>query len=126
MITKKLLNYLDSEKDPINEKLNNYNTFNNKKDKKSKNEDNNLFSDNNLNSQNPTLDEIAKLDDDEKSKRLIRFAGDYCRASPNIILKEKYSVLNCGWRSVKSSFVVDYDFYSKLSGEKIMVSTIKI
>ena len=112
LITKRLTNYLDNEGDILNSKHNDYDTFNN-----------NLNNSRDLNSlianqKTKSFDGIIQAEQNEKTKRLVRFAGDYCRASPNIVFKDKYSLLNIGWRNTKSSFVVDYDFQSKFSGEK--------
>lgn len=125
-LTKRLSNYFDSEKEPFKynknnkdkEDTDNYGTFN---------INSNYNSKNGITVKSETQQSLEGLIDEanvDKTNRLIRFAGDYCRASPNINLKEKYSVLSCGWRSNKSCFVTEYDYYSKNSGEKNIVSSL--
>lgn len=137
LITKKLKNYFDNENDSL--PINNYDTFNktNSKDKNknplnnasntSKNDDiNTLLFINEADPKDKSFDGIVQADHNEKIRKLVRFARDYCRASPNINFKEKYMVLSFGWRSIKSAFVVDYDYYSTYSEEKKNVRKIFI
>ena len=136
LITKRLQNYFDAENDPLTNNTNsNYSTFQSNKNNKQKYLQNEefvkeksndiaaLFVSENNNS-NENFDGYEIEEKKERINRLVRFAGDYCRASPNINFKEKYSLLELGWRSSKSSFVVDYDYFSRFSGEKRMIPSI--
>jgi hypothetical protein len=55
----------------------------------------------------------------EKVNKVIRFAEDYCRASPNIELRNK-NLLSIGWRTQKYIYDVDYELVN-YKGEKIVV-----
>lgn len=66
-----------------------------------------------------TSDSVSTIIEKETSERinkLIRFAVDYCRASPNIMLKNK-SLLNIGWRGQKFNYDVDFEIVG-FKGEK--------
>jgi serine/threonine protein kinase len=45
----------------------------------------------------------------DKINKLIRFAADYCRASPNITYKNK-NLFNIGWRLQKYNYSVDFEY----------------
>lgn len=63
---------------------------------------------------------ISSVEDSgDKLTRIIRFAVDYCRSSPNITLKHK-NILNIGWRNQKYNYEVDYDLID-FNGEKLTV-----
>lgn len=58
--------------------------------------------------ENNSFANLSKAEMQEKEAKIIRFAIDYCRASPNIHLKNK-SILNIGWRNTKFHFDVDLE-----------------
>lgn len=58
--------------------------------------------------QNNSFASLSIAEQQEKEAKIMRFAIDYCRASPNIHLKNK-SLLNIGWRSTKFHFEVDLE-----------------
>lgn len=104
------MNYFEGENEPLNK---NYDTFEN--DKSS------------LNSSGIFVNNFSKdSDNSDKVKKLMRFASDYCRASPNISFKENLSLnsINLGSRQTKSNFIVEYEHFSKISGEKYNISSI--
>jgi DNA mismatch repair ATPase MutL len=115
-------NNSNSTENQSNGKYNSYQKNKKQKGYDQQNDINSLFANSTKNNTNygsdKSFDNIVQSDNLDKTKRLVRFAGDYCRASPNMLFKEKYSLLSCGWRSLKSSFVVEYDYFSKISGEK--------
>lgn len=57
------------------------------------------------------LDSLHNTEAAQKESKLLRFAIDYCRASPNIFLKQK-NILNIGWRNTKFHFDVDIEIYN--------------
>jgi hypothetical protein len=70
-----------------------------------------------------TSDSLSKYfekETDERINKLIRFGVDYCRASPNITLKNNKSLLNIGWRLQKFSYDVEYETQN-YKGEKLSV-----
>ena len=106
-------------------KMSNYDTIGNdgKKDKKNDtnyNNDTKLSIENN----NDTLSNFMEKETSERNNKLIRFGEDYCRASPNINLKQK-SLLNIGWRTAKFNYEVDYEIVN-FKGEKTNVSKLQI
>jgi hypothetical protein len=50
----------------------------------------------------------------EKEKKFSRFVIDYCRASPNINLRQKKSI-SLGWRNIKFHFEVDIELTNSLN-----------
>jgi hypothetical protein len=54
-----------------------------------------------------------------QNNKIVKFSLDYCRASPNMNLKNK-NLLNIGWRMNKYNFSINYDV-SNYSGEKSRV-----
>ena len=48
--------------------------------------------------------------------KIIKFSFDYCRASPNMNLRNK-KTLNIGWRINKFNFSINYEV-SNYNGEK--------
>jgi hypothetical protein len=97
LLTKKLMNYISNDKDISNNKEKDYDSLNVKNDKN------------------------IKIDNEssEKINKVVRFAEDYCRASPNISLKNK-SLLNIGWRMQKYNYDVEYEIIN-YKGEKFLV-----
>ena len=133
--TKKLMNFISEDKtnknscydtignDDCSKKL----TIDNKKEDKI-----NLNSDYNKNT--PTcsdelntsgsLSSLLEKESTDRTAKLLRFGADYCRASPNISLRNKF-MLNIGWRTQKYNYDVDYEMIS-FKGEKITVNLIFI
>jgi hypothetical protein len=97
------LNFIKSDKEK------DYDSLDNDNRNKDKNNNNNIE---NI--------QILDVSDTEKQTKLIRFAVDYCRSSPNITLKQK-SLLNIGWRNSKYNYEVIYEYIS-YDGEKISVN----
>jgi hypothetical protein len=62
----------------------------------------------------------ASRENAEKNAKLIRFAVDYCRASPNISLKVQ-ELLAIGWRGNKYNFDVNYELIN-YNGERVSVN----
>ena len=58
-------------------------------------------------------------DSNDKLNKIVRFAVDYCRASPNITLNNK-NMLNIGWRIQKFNYDVEYEFID-YKGDKTLV-----
>lgn len=106
------MKYFDPENEPFNK---NYDTFDN--DKSSLNSSD-IFVKN--------LTNNNEYDNNDKVKKLMRFASDYCRASPNISFKENLSLnsINLGSRNIKSNFIVEFEHFSKISGEKFNITSI--
>jgi len=50
----------------------------------------------------------------EKESKISRFAIDYCRASPNINLKQKKTI-SIGWRNTKFHFDVQMELTNSLN-----------
>lgn len=69
-----------------------------------KNNDNEYF----YNNSNGITANLSKNELDEKENKISRFVNDYCRASPNISLKQKQTIF-MGWRNTKFHFEVDID-----------------
>jgi hypothetical protein len=67
------------------------------------NQNNNSIYLQNYNFENMSISEVK-----EKEAKILRFAIDYCRASPNITLKNK-NQMNIGWRNNKFHFDVDLE-----------------
>lgn len=60
--------------------------------------------------------------DDDNSSKILRFALDYCRASPNISFKNK-AITNIGWRSSKYSLFAEFQMINQ-EGSKINVTAL--
>ncbi len=69
---------------------------------------------NNNSNENSFFAGLSKAEMQDKEAKILRFAIDYCRASPNIHLKGK-SILNIGWRSTKFHFDVDLELANSFS-----------
>lgn len=61
---------------------------------------------------------------DDNVKKILRFAIDYCRASPNINFKNK-TISNIGWRGSKYNIFVEFEMYNK-EGQKLIVNIFNI
>ncbi len=59
----------------------------------------------------------------EKESKILRFTIDYCRASPNINLKQK-NCLSIGWRNTKFHFDVQMELTNSLnySSENVKIN----
>jgi hypothetical protein len=120
-LTKKLINYISND-GKNNFKMNNYDTIGNEKrgDRSNKNSNNQFDSNIHVDISNgDSLSAFVEKETNERNNKLIRFAEDYCRASPNINLKQK-ALLNIGWRTSKFNYEVDYEIIN-FKGEKTNV-----
>ncbi len=129
-MTKHLLNYITKDNNN-NCKLGNYETYDSC-EKTLKNNENNKFKfpdrdtrlDDNIlieekENVSDSLSNYLEKETKEKTSKLIRFAEDLCRASPNINLKSKF-ILNIGWRTQKFNFQVVFDEVN-YKGERLEV-----
>jgi hypothetical protein len=127
-LTKKLMNFISNEKENL--KNSSYDTIGNGDNEKikSKNNNNSKNNDNLLNIENKnnndlntsdSLSHYLEKESNERMAKLVRFGVDYCRASPNINLKNK-TLLNIGWRVQKFNYEVDYGIVN-FKGEKLSV-----
>jgi hypothetical protein len=66
-----------------------------------------------------SLSSALEKESTDRTAKLLRFGADYCRASPNIALRNK-SMLNIGWRTQKYNYDVDYEMIN-YNGEKLTV-----
>jgi hypothetical protein len=66
-------------------------------------------------------DALLSIENDgsDKLNKIVRFAVDYCRASPNITLNNK-NMLNIGWRIQKFNYDVSYEIVD-YKGDKTYV-----
>ena len=62
---------------------------------------------------------MIEKESQNKLAKLTRFGLDYCRASPNITLKNK-NLLDIGWRLQKYNYNVDFEV-TNYKGEKLAV-----
>jgi hypothetical protein len=126
-LTKKLMNYISND-GKNNFKMSSYDTIGNEKggDRSHKNFNKNHF-DSAIqidSSNNDSLSAFVEKETNERNQKLLRFAEDYCRASPNINLNQK-SLLNIGWRTAKFNYQVDYEIVN-FKGEKTNVYFINL
>lgn len=61
-----------------------------------------------INNENGFIENLSKNELELKQLKISRFVNDYCRASPNIILKQKNN-LPMGWRNSKYYFEVNFE-----------------
>jgi hypothetical protein len=101
------MNYISNEK----ECKNNYNTFDDvgAKPKPGREEKDALLS--------------IENESNNKLNKIVRFAVDYCRASPNMTLNNK-NMLNIGWRIQKFNYDVNYEIVD-YKGDKSYVNCFK-
>ena len=120
------MNFITNDKENI--KSSNYNTIGNPdgekripiaKNEKTKKE---ISYENNEIEDSDSLHNMVEKESQEKIAKLTRFGLDYCRASPNIILKRK-SLLDIGWRKNKYNYEVDYEIIN-YKGEILAVRII--
>jgi hypothetical protein len=149
-LTKKLMNYISNDgnkKDMLknsgydtigegnfpkgkrdNSNNSNSKNSNSKGTNKDKNTDVSLSVNKNIEQDLNTSDSLShyfEKETNERINKLIRFGVDYCRASPNISLKNNKSLLNIGWRTQKFNYDVEYETVN-FKGEKLSVSIITI
>ena len=67
-------------------------------------------------------EKLKENDDSNRKLKLLRFANDYCRSSPNMQLKDRHSLLELGWRPCKSEYLIDYELFDYVIGEQRQVS----
>jgi hypothetical protein len=115
-LTKKLMNYISNESKDLKK---DYNTFNNNDDIINVGFNNcGKPGSNRAKETNALLNNIENENNDKLNK-IIRFAVDYCRASPNITLNNK-NMLNIGWRIQKFNYDVNYEI-EDYKGQKTYV-----
>lgn len=69
-----------------------------------------------------SYERLKESDNSNKKLKVLRFANDYCRSSPNMQLIDRHSLLELGWRSCKSEFIIDYEIFDYVIGEQRQVS----
>jgi hypothetical protein len=69
-----------------------------------------------------SFDNMLLKENEKKNKMLFCFVNDYCRASPYLNVNESSNVYNLGWRSDKSSVLIDYETYDYNIAESKQVS----
>jgi hypothetical protein len=109
------MNYISNEKSEYKKE---YNTF----DDITKPKGNPSNSGNPNNNANDAFLNFIENDSNDKLNKTIRFAVDYCRASPNISLNNK-NMLNIGWRIQKFNYDVEYEIVD-FKGDKKYVKKV--
>jgi len=130
-LTKKLIKFISNEnKDKF--KNNSYDTINKPDNEKvgnsQSNEKNNLrnndkditYKNSNDMYSSDSLSHYLEKETNDKIAKLVRFGVDYCRASPNISLKNNKSLITIGWRTQKFNYDVEFEKIN-YKGEKIQV-----
>lgn len=75
-----------------------------------------------IDQQECSYEKLKENDDSNRKLKLLRFANDYCRSSPNMQLKDRHSLLELGWRPCKSEYLIDYELFDYVIGEQRQVS----